>query len=130
MSSPTISVIIPARTHGKLLDRTLECLAAQRLPPGRVEVVVSLPGHRDDAREVRRRYGGRLRLRCCAEGHAFELSSARNAGARMAAAPVLAFLNPGVLPGADYAGALIAAHVRRCAVTGYELVRARGGRTR
>jgi validoxylamine A glucosyltransferase len=118
--SPKISVVIPAGDRAGPLARTLECLAAQRMPARDVEVVVSCVGPGGACNDIIRSYANKLRLRRCAQGdEGFRLSAARNGGARLAAAPVLAFLNPGMLPGPGYARALIEAHGTRCAVTGY-----------
>ncbi|MBV9447167.1 MAG: glycosyltransferase [Streptosporangiaceae bacterium] len=117
---PQISVVIPVRSQARQLARTLECLVDQLVPASDFEVVVSGDGPSDADLGVARSYERKLRLRYCSqEDMGFRLSAARNRGARLAAAPVLAFLEPGVLPNRGYVTSLIKAHGRRCAVTGY-----------
>jgi validoxylamine A glucosyltransferase len=108
-----ISVVVPTYNRSALLARTLETLCGQRVPAGEFEVIVTDDGSGDDTPEVVRSFGGRLRLRYCfQEDQGFRVAAARNAGARLAAAPVLAFLDAGTLAGPDFVGGHIAAHAR------------------
>src|SRR5262245_57106313 len=117
---PGISVVVAVRDRAHLLARTLDCLAHQRLPADDVEVVVSTDGSDDVTTELVRAYADRLRLLCDRqESLGARLSAARNGGARRSTGPLLAFLDAGTLPGPDYVRALLEAHRRRCAITGY-----------
>jgi GT2 family glycosyltransferase len=110
-SAPRISVIVPTYNRCEQLRRTLESLAAQRFPAGEFEVVVSDDGSSDGTAEIVRSYAGRLRLRYWfQEDQGFRAAAARNAGARLAAAPVLAFLDSGTLAGPDFVRSHLAAH--------------------
>jgi glycosyltransferase involved in cell wall biosynthesis len=101
-----ISVIIPTYNRSALLARTLETLCAQRVRAGEFEVIVADDGSADDTEQVARSFAGRLRLRYCfQEDQGFRVAAARNAGAKLAAAPVLAFLDCGTLAGPDFVGA-------------------------
>src|SRR5207248_10614595 len=106
--------------RSELLRRTLDSLVAQRFPDGGLEVVVSDDGSSDSTADVAREYAGRLRMRYhFQEDLGFRAGAARNAGARLASAPVLAFLDTGALANPNFARAHLAAHRRRAAVVGY-----------
>jgi hypothetical protein len=108
---PAISVIVPTYNRCEQLRRTLDSLAAQRFPAGAFEVVVSDDGSSDGTAEMVREYAGRLRLRYWSqEDQGFRAAAARNAGARLAGAPVLAFLDSGTLAGPDFVHGHLAAH--------------------
>jgi glycosyltransferase involved in cell wall biosynthesis len=115
-------VIVPTYNRSALLRRTLETLARQRLPAGEFEVIVADDGSCDDTAEVARSFSGRLRLRYVfQEDRGFRVAAARNAGARLASSPVLAFLDCGTLAGPDFVRSHLAAHAGhdRRAVLGY-----------
>jgi validoxylamine A glucosyltransferase len=106
-----ISVIVPTYNRSALLARTLQTLCGQRVPAGEFVVIVADDGSRDDTAEVARSFAGRLRLRYWfQEDQGFRAAAARNAGARLASAPVLAFLDSGTLTGPDFVGGHLAAH--------------------
>jgi GT2 family glycosyltransferase len=106
-----VSVIIPTYNRSGLLAGTLETLCAQRVPAGGFEVIVADDGSADDTEQVARSFAGRLRLRYCfQEDQGFRVAAARNAGAGLAAAPVLAFLDCGTLTGPDFVCGHAAAH--------------------
>jgi hypothetical protein len=108
---PGISVVIPTYNRPVLLARTLGTLCGQRAGPGEFEVIVADDGSGDDTAKVARSFAGRLRLRYCfQEDQGYRVAAARNAGARLASAPVLAFLDSGTLTGPDFVGAHVAAH--------------------
>jgi glycosyltransferase involved in cell wall biosynthesis len=106
-----LSVIIPTYNRERLLDRTLRALAHQRYPLGDFEVIVADDGSRDRTPEVVSSYRDQLRIREYQQedlGH--RAAAVRNGGARLASAPVLAFLDAGVLPGPDWVREHVAAH--------------------
>jgi GT2 family glycosyltransferase len=106
-----VSVIVPTYNRCGLLRGTLETLAGQRFPADEFEVIVSDDGSSDDTADVTRSFAGRLRLRYCfQEDQGFRAAAARNAGARIAVAPVLVFLDTGTLAGPDFVRGHLAAH--------------------
>ena len=115
-------MIVPTYNRSALLRRTLETLARQRLPAAEFEVIVADDGSCDDTAEVARSFAGRLRLRYVfQEDRGFRVAAVRNAGARLASSPVLAFLDCGTLAGPDFVRSHLAAHAGhdRRAVLGY-----------
>ncbi|ONK10268.1 Chondroitin polymerase [Streptomyces sp. MP131-18] len=104
--------MIPTYERAALLRGTLDALAGQRLPTAEFEVVVSDDGSHDDTREVVAGFADRLSIRYrFQEDLGFRAAAARNAGARLASAPVLAFVDAGILPGPDFLAAHLAAHL-------------------
>jgi validoxylamine A glucosyltransferase len=98
--TPKASVVIPTYNRSGLLRRTLGALAAQNMPPGDFEVVVSDDGSSDATADVARSFAGKLPLRYhFQEDQGFRVAAARNAGARLSSAPLLIFLDTGVLAG-------------------------------
>jgi GT2 family glycosyltransferase len=116
-------VVVPTYNRRDLLRQTLESLTGQQLPAGQFEVIVADDGSSDGSGEVARSYSGRLRLRYhFQDDRGFRVAAARNAGARLATAPVLAFLDTGTVAGPGFAGGHLAAHGPRPggqAVIGY-----------
>jgi glycosyltransferase involved in cell wall biosynthesis len=96
------SVVIPTFNRQDLLRLTLESLAGQRLPPDEFEVIVSDDGSTDQTAALAHSFQSRLHLKYCfQEDQGFRAATARNAGARLAAGPVLLFLDTGVVAGPD-----------------------------
>jgi glycosyltransferase involved in cell wall biosynthesis len=94
-----------------MLRQTLDSLAEQRYPAAGFEVVVADDGSSDATADVAAEYAGRLRLRYCyQEDLGYRVAAARNAGARLATAPLLAFLDAGTLAGPDFVRGHLAAH--------------------
>lgn len=115
--APRISVIVPTHNRAEDLRLTLESLCTQTLPVDQYEVVVADDGSRDDTRSVVDSFAGRLRLKYhfqedlgarAARVRDNGVTRVRNAGARLAAAPVLVFLDCATLAGPD----LLVTHLR------------------
>jgi glycosyltransferase involved in cell wall biosynthesis len=110
-SNPKISVIIPTYNRDTLLRETLLQLTRQTLPPDEFEVIVADDGSRDRTREVTDSFSGQLQLGYCFQedlGH--RPGTARNAGARLATAPVLCFLDTGAFAGPGFLRGHLAEH--------------------
>ena len=80
MPHPVVSVVIPCYRQSHFLPEALESVFAQTYPG--VEVIVVNDGSDDDTEAVAKRYGDRVRYLYQENGG---LSSARNAGIRVAA---------------------------------------------
>ncbi|MFI9644603.1 glycosyltransferase family 2 protein [Micromonospora sp. NPDC051925] len=121
IAGPRISVVIPTYNRADLLRGTLEALTAQRMPAGTVEVIVADDGSSDGTRDVVQDFTRRLRLRYHFQpDRGFRAAAARNAGARLASAPVLVFADSGILPGPDFLSSHLEAHAAgSAAVIGY-----------
>jgi glycosyltransferase involved in cell wall biosynthesis len=110
-SQPRISVIIPTYNRREMLRQMLESLARQRTAPGEFEVIVADDGSSDGTEDLVDSFSGQLRLRYhFQEDRGFRVAAARNAGARLATAPVLAFLDAGTVPGPDFVRGHLTAH--------------------
>jgi glycosyltransferase involved in cell wall biosynthesis len=110
-TTPTVSVVIPTYNRHELLRRTLETLCAQRFDTDAMEVVVSDDGSADATESVARSFADRLRLHYVFQpDEGARIAATRNNGARIATAPVLLFLDTGVLAGPDLVSAHLAAH--------------------
>lgn len=108
---PRISVIVPTYNRAALLQRTLETLATQPLARDDFEVIVSDDGSTDDSAAVVTAFAPRLRLQYhFQEDLGYRAAAARNAGARLASAPYLAFLDSGTLAGPNFLRGHLAAH--------------------
>jgi len=122
-AEPKISIIITTYNRGDLLRRQLQRLTDQTLPVEEFEVVVADDGSSDDTKSIVEEFAGRLPLAYhYQEDLGFRVCAARNAGARLARAPVLAFLDAGAIPGPGLVAAHLAAHAdpaRRRVVAGY-----------
>jgi len=91
----TVSVVIPVRDDAALLDRCLEALAAQRMPPAEVLVVDN--ASRDDTARVAREHGARVVFEA-APG----IPAAAAAGFDAASGDVVARLDADCVPPADW----------------------------
>ncbi|MBQ1025385.1 glycosyltransferase [Micromonospora sp. C95] len=101
--SPLVSVVIPTYNRAAELARTLSSLAGQRTPIDDFEVVVADDGSSDQTAEVIRAFATRLNLRYhYQEDQGARAAEARNAGARLATAPILVFLDAGTVAGPDF----------------------------
>lgn len=107
---PGISVVIPTYNRREQLRRTLDSLVAQRFPAAGFEVVVADDGSSDGTGDMVRSFEDRLAVRYWfQEDLGFRAAAARNAGARLATAPILAFLDAGTIAGPDFVGGHLAA---------------------
>ena len=85
-------------------------------------MIVADDGSSDDSAEVAASFDGPLQVKYVfQEDLGYRAGAARNAGARQAAAPILAFLDCGTLAGPGFVGGHLAAHSEpgRRAVVGY-----------
>ena len=120
---PRASVVIPTYNRAEELSKTLETMTEQDVDPQGFEVIVADDGSSDDSADVARSFSGRLRLKYFfQEDEGFRAGAARNGGARLAAAPLLIFLDSGTLAGPGMVSGHLAAHAgseERRAVMGY-----------
>ncbi|GAA1766990.1 glycosyltransferase family 2 protein [Luedemannella helvata] len=115
---PDLSVVIPTHNRAERLHHTLRALAGQRLPRDRFEVVIADDGSTDDTAAVVAAFEPDLTLRYARldrdeadiAAHGYCVSGVRNAGARLAGAPLIVFLDCGVIAGPDLLAAHLAAH--------------------
>jgi glycosyltransferase involved in cell wall biosynthesis len=120
--SPAVSVVIPTYNRRDELRQTLETLTMQEFPAQEFEVIVADDGSSDDSAEVAASFDGPLRMKYVfQEDLGYRPGAARNAGARLATAPILAFLDCGTLAGPGFVSGHLAAHSTpgRQAVIGY-----------
>jgi glycosyltransferase involved in cell wall biosynthesis len=121
--TPQASVVIPTYNRRDELGKTLATLTEQDVDPRGFEVIVADDGSSDDSADVARSFAGRLRLKYYFhEDEGFRVGSTRNAGARLADAPVLIFLDSGTLAGPGLVRSHLSVHAastERRAVMGY-----------
>jgi glycosyltransferase involved in cell wall biosynthesis len=111
MDTPQASVVIPTYNRSDKLSKTLETMTEQEIDPSRFEVIVADDGSTDDTVDVVKSFAGRLRLKYYfQEDEGFRAGAARNGGARLAAAPLLIFLDSGTLAGPWLVSGHLAAH--------------------
>ena len=101
--SPRLSVVICSRNGRAGVDRCLRALAAQTIAP---EVIVVDDGSTDGTGDVARDHHAVVLRHETSRGPA----AARNTGARLASAPILAFLDDDCEPEPQWAEQLIAAY--------------------
>lgn len=104
-----VSVIIPTHNRRDRLRATLDALATQSFPMSQVQVVIVADGCRDDTVAMLRGddHGFALTIvERAGEGPAV----ARNAGAAVAVAPLLVFLDDDVEPTSGWLAAHVSAH--------------------
>ena len=123
MDTPQASVVIPTYNRSDKLSKTLETMTEQDIDPSRFEVIIADDGSSDDTADVVKSFAGRLRLKYYfQEDKGFRAGAARNGGARLAAAPILIFLDSGTLAGPGLISGHLAVHAAsedRRAVIGY-----------
>lgn len=103
------SVVIPTHDRAPSLLRALDRLAHQTLPAEAVEVVVVADGCTDATAELARALATPYRLMVL-EQAATGPAAARNAGAAMARAPLLVFMDDDIAPDPGFLAAHVAAH--------------------
>ncbi|WFE28754.1 glycosyltransferase [Solwaraspora sp. WMMD791] len=117
-----LSVIIPTYNRSEALRQTLAHLARQRMPAEMFEVIVTDDGSSDDTRTVVEDAAKTLRIRYHFQSdEGFRAGAARNAGARLATAPILVFLDTGTFVAPEFLERLRAEYAggERLAVIGY-----------
>jgi glycosyltransferase involved in cell wall biosynthesis len=123
MDTPQASVVIPTYNRSEKLNKTLETLTEQDIDPSLFEVIIADDGSSDDTAAVAQSFAGRLRVKYhFQEDRGFRAGAARNGGARLAAAPLLIFLDSGTLAGPGLVSGHLAVHAAsadRRAVIGY-----------
>ncbi len=102
MTTPAVSVIIPARDSAATLERTLAGLRAQTLE-AEFEIVVVDDGSRDRTAEIALSHGRQVRL--VQNPRSLGPGGARNRGVEVARAPVLAFTDADCFPTPDWLAA-------------------------
>ncbi|MEU8168844.1 glycosyltransferase [Micromonospora sp. NPDC049004] len=121
--TPPASLIIPTYNRADLLRRNLAQLVGQSLDTDRFEVIVADDGSSDDTEAAVGEFRDRLRLKYHRqEDRGNRVGTARNAGARLATAPLLIFLDTGTFVGRDFVDAHLRAHREvpgRWAIVGY-----------
>jgi glycosyltransferase involved in cell wall biosynthesis len=106
---PEISVVVPCFRSPDRLRALLEALAAQDLPTEQFEVVVVDDGSPEPLASTARVFAGRLRLHVHRQANAGP-AAARNRGAEVACADLLAFTDDDCRPARDWLSRLLAAH--------------------
>lgn len=102
-AEPRASVVIPTFNRAPLLAETLRGLARQDLDPAEYEVIVVDDGSTDETAAVAESFARRMRLTYLyQEDKGFRVAKARNAGARIAAADALVFIDTGAVVGPGY----------------------------
>ncbi|MFC4069015.1 glycosyltransferase [Actinoplanes subglobosus] len=121
-ATPLVTVIIPTYNRDTMIRRTLAALTRQSIGTDRFEVLVADDGGSDDTLAVVQEFTGELDVRYVWQpDRGFRAGQARNAGARLATAPLLVFLDSGALAGPGFLAAHLAAHgtPERRVVVGY-----------
>lgn len=110
-ASIKVSVVIPTYNRCDLLGKTLSQFTRQRMPVDEFEIIVADDGSSDDTKAVTESFSGRLQMKYTyQEDLGFRAGTARNSGARLAAAPVLVFADTGTMAGPDFLRHHLAAH--------------------
>ncbi|XVS61176.1 glycosyltransferase [Actinosynnema sp. CA-299493] len=110
-SSSRCTVIVPTYNRRRLLELTLDSLAAQDLSRDRFEVLVVDDGSTDDTAAVVRGFEDRLDLRYFYQpDEGYRVAEARNTGLRHATGEISVFVDSGVLLHSGSLTAHVAAH--------------------
>lgn len=120
---PKVSVILPTYDRCEMVRDQLEQLTRQDLPVEEFEVIVADDGSSDGTGDMVSEFTDRLRLTYYFhEDRGNRVSKVRNAGAHLASAPILVFLDAGPLFATDFLTQHLALHADRSqhrAVVGY-----------
>lgn len=110
-ASIKVSVVIPTYNRCDLLAKTLNQFTRQSMPTDEFEIIVADDGSSDDTEAVTKSFSDRLRVKYTfQEDLGFRAGTARNSGARLAAAPVLVFADTGTIVSPDFLRQHLAAH--------------------
>jgi glycosyltransferase involved in cell wall biosynthesis len=108
---PKVSVVIPTYNKCDVLRETLNNLVRQQMDPRDYEVIVADDGSSDATKTVVESFSDFMTVKYCfQEDLGFRAGAARNAGARLAAAPLLVFVDTGVMIGPGFLQEHLAAH--------------------
>lgn len=109
--APSLSVVVPSRDRRERLKTLLEHLAAQRVPPERIEAVVVLDGCTDGSAALVRSLQLAFRVTLL-ETPGVGVAVARNRGVAEASEPIVLFLDDDMAPEPDCLGVHAEAHGR------------------
>ncbi|MFO0945329.1 MAG: glycosyltransferase family A protein [Planctomycetota bacterium] len=105
---PRVSVVVPTRNRVQDLERCLECLRGQSMPPDQFEILICDDGSESSsAKEIERLCGGDARVRYLRQDPRGP-AAARNMGVRAARGTIIAFTDSDTLPSRGWLAALIA----------------------
>jgi len=99
MGNPSVSVIVPTYNRPRQLARCLEALSAAR--DETFEVIVIDDGSPEPMEAITHAFADRLDITCLRQKNTGP-AGARNAGARVARAPILAFTDDDCRPEPDW----------------------------
>ena len=116
---PAAAIVIPSSGRPRTLELTMDALSSQTAPPSTFEVIVADDGANPPLASRLKPYSERLRLRSI-RLEKVGPSAARNAAARLAAAPLLIFLDDDCVPAPDWLQAYLDAFAKApdCALAG------------
>ena len=106
-----LSVVVPTFERRASLERLIDALGRQDLPPDRFEVIVVDDGSTDDTKAWLRAAATPFELRLAEQAHGGP-GAARNRGVALARAELIVFLDDDVVPDASLLSAHLAAHAR------------------
>lgn len=105
--SPDVSIVIPTHNRRALLEKALDRLVAQTVDMARTEVIVVVDGCSDDTEEMLRSQDRPFDLQVVVQEQRGAAAS-RNAGARVARAPMIIFIDDDIMAAPD----LVEQHIR------------------
>lgn len=119
-AEPFVSVVVATRNRPYRLERLLAGLRAQTLPPDRYEVIVVADGANQETLDLLADAGAREQFSLRVVEHQLPRGPgpARNAGWRVARAPLVAFTDDDCVPAPAWLGAALDAHRRGAFVQG------------
>jgi GT2 family glycosyltransferase len=105
--TPDVSIVIPTHNRCGLLEKVLDRLATQTIDVAAMEVIVVADGCSDDTEEMLRSQNRPFDLRVVAQEQR-GAGASRNAGARVARAPIVIFIDDDIMAAPD----LVEQHLR------------------